>query len=112
MSAHLAPARNIRVDALTTIRSTSSLRAFAKISLPSGITVADVAIHVANGRAWASPPSKPMLDRGGAALRDDTGKIRYSPIIGFTSKELRDRFSAGVIEAVRLGHPDVLVPSE
>jgi hypothetical protein len=30
-------------------------------------------------------------------MRDDTGKVRYAPVISFASKEVRDRFSQGVI---------------
>jgi hypothetical protein len=58
--------------------------------------------------AWASPPSKPMIGRDGAALTDAKGKARYSPIIEFTTREIRDRFSAAVIEALRVSHPEVL----
>ena len=40
------------------------------------------------------------------------GKIKYSNVITFATKELRDRFSEAIIEAVRLAYPDVLVPTE
>jgi hypothetical protein len=46
-----------------------------------------------------------MIDRDGAALKDQNGKDRYSPIIELTSREIRDRFSTAVFEAVRLAHP-------
>jgi hypothetical protein len=113
MSLPLSPARVVTIETFSQAQSTSSLRGFAKVVLPSGMTLTDVAIHVGDERAWASPPSRPMLNRDGIALRDAaTGKIRYSPIISFSSKELRYRFSDAIIEAMRLARPDVLAPSE
>ncbi len=41
-----------------------------------------------------------MMGKDGVALTDDKGKIRYSPVIEFASKEIRDRWSAGVVEAI------------
>ena len=60
-----------------------------------------------NTGPWASPPSKPMLDREGAALKDAAGKLRYSPIIEFASREIRDRWSSAVIDAMQAAHPEV-----
>jgi hypothetical protein len=85
-----------------------SLRGFAKVILPSGLVLSDVSIHVDAGKAWASPASKPMLDKNGQVLRDAAGKIRYVSIVGFTSKQVRDRFSDAVIAAVSLAFPEAL----
>jgi hypothetical protein len=57
---------------------------------------------------WASPPSKPMIGRDGAVMKDDKGKVRYVPIIEFRDKDTRDRWSASVIDAVQAAHPSVL----
>ncbi len=83
-----------------------SLLGFAKVELPSGMILADVTILAGDRDPWASPPSKPMIDRNGVAMKDANGKARYSPIIEFASKEIRERFSAGVIEAMRAAHPE------
>jgi hypothetical protein len=93
-------------------RRANALRGFAEVRLPSGMILHDVGIYIDSGRAWASPPAKPMLDRSGTVMRDDRGKVRYVPIITFATKELRDKLSASIIEAIRLSHPDALVPSE
>ena len=85
-----------------------SLLGFARIELPSGMLISDVTILTGERGPWASPPSKPMIGKDGTALTDSNGKLRYSPIIEFTSKEVRDRFSAAVIEAMRAAHPEVL----
>jgi hypothetical protein len=67
----------------------NSLLGFARVELPSGMVIADVTVMLAGttGRPWASPPSKPMVDREGVVLKDPNGKIRYTPIIEFTSRE-------------------------
>jgi hypothetical protein len=79
---------------------------FAKVELPSGMIIADVTILTGERGPWASPPSKPMIDRDGHAMKDPKGKIRCTPLIEFTSKEIRDRFISTVIEAIRLAHPE------
>jgi hypothetical protein len=48
-----------------------------------------------------------MLSKDGTALRDDAGKVRYSPIISFDTKQTRDRLSRAVVEALRHAHPEV-----
>jgi DNA-binding cell septation regulator SpoVG len=85
----------------------NSLLGFAKVELPSGMVIADVTVLNGERGPWASPPSKPMIDRDGVALRDEKQKIRYQPIIEFTSKNIRDRFSDQVIAALKLAHPGV-----
>jgi hypothetical protein len=47
-----------------------------------------------------------MVDRDGVALKDQKGKIRYVPVIEFTSKKIRNRWSDAVIEAMRAAHPE------
>lgn len=89
----------------------NSLLGFAKVELPSGMVLHDVAVHQPNGSTWASPPSKPMIGRDGAVMKDPNGKIRYSPIIEFTSKEIRD-ISRAVIEALRAAHPEALADGQ
>jgi hypothetical protein len=80
--------------------------------LPSGLTLHEVALHTRDGHWWIAPPSKPMLSKDGAAMRDDAGKTRYSPIISFQSKATRDRFTAGVLAALRLAQPEVFAEAE
>jgi hypothetical protein len=80
----------------------------ARVRLPSGLILHDVAIHKRNGTAWAIPPSKPVLDRNGVQVKDVTGKPLCVPVVTFASPEKCDRFSAAVIDAVRAAHPRVL----
>ena len=84
-----------------------ALLGFAKVEMPSGMVIAEVTIMRGERGEWASPPSKPLIGRDGAPMKDAAGKPRYAPLVSFTSKELRDRFSAAVIEALRATHPEV-----
>jgi hypothetical protein len=84
-----------------------TLRGFCTAHLPSGMILHEVGIHTRSGSWWASPASKPMLSKDGTALRDDAGKVRYSPIVSFTDKQTRDRLSRSVVEALRRAHPEV-----
>ena len=86
----------------------NSLIGFAKAELPSGMVIADVTVLTSEGGAWASPPSKPMIGRDGSVMKDANGKIKYQPIIEFTSKNVRDKFSRAVVEALRAAHPEAL----
>jgi hypothetical protein len=88
-------------------RQSDTLRGFLTAHLPSGMILHEVSIHTRNGSWWASPSSKPMLSRDGTALRDDAGKVRYSPVVSFADKQTRDRLSQAVVEALRRTHPDV-----
>ncbi len=85
-----------------------SLLGFAKVGMPSGLILNDVTILTGDRGPWASPPGKPMIGRDGTALTDGKGKVKYTPVVEFTSKDSRDRFSAAVIEAMRQAHPEVI----
>ena len=85
----------------------NSLIGFCKVALPSGMTIADIAIHRSEQGLWASPPSKPMVGRDGVAMKDDNGKVKYSPLIEFTDKQTRDRFSTAVVAALIAEYPEV-----
>lgn len=86
-----------------------SLRGFATIRAPSGIVFHSVGIYQKEGAAWASPPSRPKLGRDGAQMRDREGKLLWLPVVSFASKDVRDRFSAAVIEALRASNPEALM---
>jgi hypothetical protein len=84
----------------------NSLRGFADVKLPNGLTIHDVTVHTVNGKSWASLPSKPILGADGVAKRDDaTGKVKYVPVIEWPDRQTSDRFSAAVVDAVEAQHP-------
>jgi len=82
----------------------NSLLGFAKIQL-GALKISDVTVNTNSGRLWAGLPSKPMIDREGAAMRNDAGKIRYVPILEWDNKNTGDRFSDSVVAALEAAHP-------
>lgn len=86
----------------------NSLRGFVTVTLPSGMILHEVLIHVTPDGPWAAPPSKPMIGRDGVAMKDAAGKARYSPIVSFADKPMRERWSSAIIAALLASHPDAL----
>jgi hypothetical protein len=86
----------------------NTLFGFAAVRVEAvGLTISDIAVHQKNESRWVSLPSKPMLDRDGAIVRDPaTSKIRYSPILQWRDRATAERFSHAVIEALLAAHPD------
>ena len=41
----------------------NTLRGFCRVRLPSGMVLHDVAVHMKNGKFWATPAGKPRLGR-------------------------------------------------
>jgi hypothetical protein len=85
----------------------NTLRGFASIKIPSiGLTIKDITLHEKNGKRWASLPSRPMINRDGRAVTDESGKIQYAPLLSFESRSTADEFSKAVIDAVEQFEPD------
>jgi hypothetical protein len=82
----------------------NSLRGFASVELPSGLTIADISVHVSHGKRWASLPARPQITSDGTVRRGDDGRIAYSSILKWRSRELQDGFSAAVVRAVEAEH--------
>jgi hypothetical protein len=85
----------------------ATLRAFFSATMPSDLILHELALHHRDGAWWVQPASKPLLSRDGVVLRDDAGKIRYSPIVSLRTKQVRDRFNRAVLDALRRAHPEV-----
>ena len=83
----------------------NSLRGFAKVRVGKSLVLHDVTVHCANGRRWASPASKPQISKEGVVLKDDSGKMKYVPVVSWADKEAADSFSEGVIQAIEREHP-------
>jgi hypothetical protein len=107
MSAVTAPgAPRLRLITFKAVHK-NSLRGFASVELPSGLRITDCPVLISHGKAWASLPSKPVLDRDGKQVETD-GKRQYAPILEWRDRDLADRFSAAVVNLVRAAHPDDL----
>jgi hypothetical protein len=84
----------------------NTLRGFVRARMPSGVIFHDCAVHRKDSSWWVSPASKPMIGRDGQHMKDQAGRPMYAPVVTFGSKELRDRFSIAVLDALRAAHPE------
>jgi hypothetical protein len=74
----------------------NSLRGFATI----GLVLLDVALHERDGKKWASPPGRPMVDKERRIVTDDAGKVRYAQTVEFRDDRTRFRWSAELVAAI------------
>lgn len=82
----------------------NSLLGLASIRV-GALLIKDVTVHASNGRRWTGLPAKPRIATGGEVMKDDKGKILYTPVMEWSSRETADRFSNAVIAAVEREHP-------
>jgi hypothetical protein len=84
----------------------NTLRGFATIKLGAALKISDVTVHRhESGKAWASFPSKPIINADGTIKKGDNGKAIYQPILEWDSKASADRFSEAVLAAIEEAHP-------
>jgi hypothetical protein len=83
----------------------NTLLGFCVVEMPSGLVIRDISIHQKAGKWWAGLPAKPVLDAEGRHVNNHAGHKQYAALLGWRSRELADRFSAAVVELVRLAHP-------
>jgi DNA-binding cell septation regulator SpoVG len=91
-------------------RRVNTLRGFARVVLPSGMVLEEVAVHQGPDHCWCGMPAKPMIDStSGVAMRDlRTGKVRYQQLVSFTSRDVRDRLTQQILHALDDQYPDAL----
>ena len=105
-----APPRQLRLVAWRPLRK-GSLRGFATIRLPIGLTIRDCPVLVGRNGAWATLPGKPQIDAEGRQKKDVNGKALYAAVLEWEDRALNDRFSAAVVSAVRRHYPGDLEES-
>jgi hypothetical protein len=84
-----------------------NLRGFATVELPIGLKFVDCPVFVSNGKAWATLPGKPLIDKEGRQKTDVNGKSAYVSILEWRDRALSTAFSDRVVELVRTAHPKV-----
>src|SRR5260370_42674591 len=87
--------------------SKGALRGFANVELPIGLRITDCPVLTSNGKAWATLPSKPVLDRDGKHI-EVSGKKQYAPILEWRGRRLPHRFTAPMRDLGRQTHPHAL----
>jgi hypothetical protein len=70
-----------------------SLRGFLVIHFPS-FRLSQFGVRIHAGKRWAGLPARPWVDKDGALVKDEsTCRVRYKPVLGFDSGQVRWRFS-------------------
>lgn len=82
-----------------------ALRGFATVELPIGLKLIDCPVLAGPNGAWATLPSKPVLDSDGKHVKPG-GKAQYTAMMQWRDRELADHFSQTVVALVRKAHPD------
>ncbi len=76
-----------------------SLRGFADLAMDSGLVLLGCTYHEANGKRWCSPPGRPQLDADRQVMLEG-GKVLYAPVVDFTDKSIRYKWSAAAVAAI------------
>jgi hypothetical protein len=84
-------------------RQVGALLGRATVEL-NGLIIDSIGIFERDGARWSQLPSEPVRGSDGAILKDDRGKARYRSALKWRSRDLQDRFSAAVIEAIERRH--------
>ena len=88
-------------------RRSGTLRGFFTASLASGLVLHELSAHTREGKWWIGFPAKPVVVDG-TVQRDENGKVRYAPpLVSFTSRQSRDRFTATALETLRQTQPQL-----
>jgi hypothetical protein len=99
------PARLVRFREYTK----GTLIGFATVAFPSGMVIGEIAVHRQGDKAWAAPPARIRLRDGSSEPMRENGKLVWmNDLISFESVEIRRRWSASVIEAIRRDRTFVL----
>ncbi len=68
---------------------------------PSGLSIANVAVHLSPGHAWPTLPGRPMIDTAtGVVLPDDSVRLWYASVLSWRSRDLADRWSSAVVALI------------
>lgn len=90
------------------VRRVPSGFGFVDVHHLSGLALHSGSISSKDQRAWAAPPSKPIVGRDGMVQRTPDGRTRYEPIVSFTDRQAKEKWSSAVVEALQLAEPGML----
>lgn len=81
-----------------------TVRGFVSVQLASGLIIHDLKLMVSNrGQHWIGFPAQKQL-RDGNPVLDPNGKPIWSPLVEIPDKATRDRFTAMVLDLLRISH--------
>jgi hypothetical protein len=84
---------------------------FADLQMDSGLVIMDCILFESGARRWCNPPGRPALTTDKKPMLDDAGKLIYSVVIDFATKEVRSKWSAAAVAAIA-AFADSTTPAE
>ncbi len=92
----------LSVLAFNTVAGPNTLRGFVDLHIvPWHFRILGCPAHCQGERRWVGLPGKPMTDRDGVPLRDETnGRVRYASFAAFDNKDTLRRFSDAAVAAL------------
>jgi hypothetical protein len=79
----------------------NTLRAFFTLRMVDvGIDIKDCMMHKQNDKRWITFPSKPWVDTKGNILKDDMGKVKYTPVIKYFNEQEYYRMQEDVLKTI------------
>jgi hypothetical protein len=85
-----------------------SLRGFATVALPNGLTIFDCPVMIGKRGPWATLPAKPVLDGEGRHIKPEGRKGQYAPVAQWRDKEQSTRFSDSLVALVLEAYPNAI----
>src|ERR1700712_2064774 len=73
---------------------------FAKARLGQAMIINDIPVSCANGHVFAGTPGKPVIGRDGLVVKNDRGRVTYTPVMEWEGRAARERWSASVLAAI------------
>ncbi len=87
----------------------SGLAGLASVELGIGLRMHDLPVFAGGQNGpWVALPRRPALDRERRQRIRADGKPAFEPVAEWRDRETSDRFSAAVIELIRIAHPEAL----
>jgi hypothetical protein len=83
-----------------------ALLGYCRAQYPSGVIICEISVVKTVHGLWAATPSKPRISSDGTVRRDDRGKVLHVKLIDFASSELKHKWSAEIISAMRAQYPN------
>lgn len=89
-------------------QANGSLVGFVDVEFASGLQLLGIVIMRGDDGLYALPPGRPKLDATGKPRRKPNGKVDYSTIIKFRSRDIANKWSKQIIEALQHMHGSML----
>jgi hypothetical protein len=68
--------------------------------LGKSLEIFSILIMQSGDSVWCSFPGKPQIGADGKVMKDDRGKVKYTPVLKWADRVLADRFKDALLEGI------------